>query len=554
MAGLAMRTDIGGWRVRWDDDKAARFTAQGRWTNKTIADYAADLLERDPRRVVLTEGDQGFTVAMLHDEADTLARALVGKGLRPGDTISFQLPNWKEAAIINLAAAMAGLIVHPIIPIYRDAEVRFMLEDCRSKLVFLPRSFRGFDYVEMADRIIESLGRPLDVVVVRGDPGTHIPYENLLASARADVELQRAHPDAVKLIMYTSGTTGRAKGVLHSHNSLQAETLARREHLGLTAADVFFNPSPVTHVTGYLYSLVLPWLVGLKTVMMDIWEPQAGFDLMRLHGCTGTLAATIFLQQLVEIAKREREPLPALRFFLCGGAQVPPELILEAARIFPNCIPSRIYGSTEVPCVTAGVNDRADLARGATTDGEVLYAEVRIVDPADGTPVAKGEDGEVVARAPQMLLGYVREADNDEAFDGQGFFRTGDLGRLVDGRFLVITGRKKDIIIRAGENISPKEVEDILLRHPAIRDVAIVGMPDERTGEAACAFVIANGPAPDLAETRRFLAGAGIAVQKFPERIEIVDDFPRTAVGKVRKDLLRETARTLRKAPERHEV
>ncbi|WP_245422451.1 AMP-binding protein [Alsobacter soli] len=546
-----MRRDISGWSIRWDDDQAERLRGEGWWTGKTIADYARERVAATPDKVLVVERERAFTVGQLWDEANTLARALVARGLRPGDTITFQLPNWAEAVVINLAAALAGLVVHPIIPIYRDAETAFMLRDCRSKLIFLPREFRGFDYVEMIDRVSDKLEAPVEVVVVRGDPGRHRSYADLLASAPADAgELPGADPDAVKLIMYTSGTTGRAKGVLHTHNSLQAENVARIRHLGLGPDDVMFNPTPVTHVTGYLYSLVLPWMAGLQTVMLDVWEAELGLGMMRRRGCTGTVAATIFLQQLVAAAKSQGESLPALRFFLCGGAQVPPDLIREAAATFPNCAPARIYGSTEVPCITAGVNARAMLEQGAETDGELCFGEARIVDAATGAPVAPGGEGEIIARAPQMFVGYARDEDNAGAFDPDGFFHMGDLGRFVEGRFIVVTGRKKDIIIRAGENISPKEVEDILLGHPDIDDIAIVAMPDERTGEAACAFVIPKpGRRVELPEIRRYLVGAGLAMQKIPERVELVTEFPRTAVGKVRKDILRDRAKGLRRAP-----
>jgi acyl-CoA synthetase (AMP-forming)/AMP-acid ligase II len=300
----------------------------------------------------------------------------------------------------------------------------------------------------------------------------------------------------------------------------------------------------VGHVTGALYSLCLPFTVGITTVMLDIWEVELGLDMMRRNKVNGIVAATIFLQGLVEEAKKRGESLPDLRFFLCGGAQVPPDLVREAARVFPNCTPSRIYGSTEVPCITAGVNSRTRLDQGADTDGEIWHAEVRIVDPASGAPLPAGADGEILARAPQMFLGYARAEDNQDAFDADGFFRMGDLGRVTEGRYITVTGRKKDLIIRAGENISPKEIEDILFNHPAIADIAIVAMPNERTGEAACAYVIPReGQAIDLPEIKRYLVQVGVAMQKIPERLEIVGEFPRTSVGKVRKDVLRQRIR-----------
>lgn len=547
-----MRKDVSGWSLRWDEVRAQRLKAEGAWADKTIADHARALLDEDPERILVIDRERAFSVAALHAEAERLARALVQRGYRPGDTISFQLPNWYEAVVISLAATMAGLVVHPLVPIYRDLEVAFMLNDSRSRLIFIPGSFRNHDYREMMGRIAPNLERPVEVVVVRDEAGGFAGYGDLLGEARSDTPLPGADPDAVKLIMYTSGTTGRAKGVLHTHNSLQAENRARITHLGLAKGEVMFNPSPVTHVTGMLYSLCLPFTAGITTVMLDVWDPELALDMMRRRKVNGIVAATIFLQGLVEVAKKQGESLPDLRFFLCGGAQVPPDLIREAAQVFSRCIPSRIYGSTEVPCITAGVNARSLLEMGAQSDGQIWLAEARIVDPVTGGPLPAGAEGEIIARAPQTFVGYAHVEDNADAFDADGFFRMGDLGRIVDDEFIVVTGRKKDLIIRAGENISPKEIEDILFNHPAIADIAIVAMPNARTGEAACAFVILRaGATIDLPEIARYLTAAGTARQKIPERLEIVDDLPRTSVGKVRKDMLRQKARALVEAETR---
>ena len=541
-----MRRDVGGWMMRWDRDRAAALVAAGTWENRTVADHAADRLARTPDQIVAIEGERSFTLRDIHAAASRLARALVRRGLVPGDTISFQLPNWHESIVISLAAAMAGLVINPITPIYRDAEVGFMLGDSRSKLIFVPAGFRGYDFPAMIRRLLPGLATPVEVVVLRGDAAEFTGWESLMADGGGDAALPGADPDAVKLVMYTSGTTGRAKGVLHSHNSLQAENRMRQAHLGVGPGDILFNPSPVTHITGMLYALCLPFTLGVTTVLMDVWDATAAIDLMRCHKATGMVASTIFLQELLAAGQAQDEHLPALRFFLCGGAQVRPELIRDAAAHFTNCVFSRIYGSTEVPVICAGVNDRADTDLGAETDGQIFGTEARIVDPASGAPLPLGEDGEIVARGPQMFLGYTREEDNRGAFDADGYFRMGDLGRIVHDDFIVVTGRKKDLIIRGGENISPKEVEDLLLGHPAIADIAIVAMPSARTGEMACAFVIPrDGPGIDLAEIARFLIAAGLAKQKIPEHLELVADLPRTAIGKVRKDVLRQTARAI---------
>jgi acyl-CoA synthetase (AMP-forming)/AMP-acid ligase II len=541
-----MRQDPSGWRVRWDEVSARQYKQSGLWADKTIADYCEELLGSSPDRVLVIDREREFTVRELHTQAGKLAHALTRRGYRPGDTISFQLPNWHEAVVINLAAVMAGLVIHPIAPMYRSLDVGFMLRDCRSKLIFVPGIFRNFNHIEMMRQVMPTLESPVEVIGVRTESSEVVGYESLIAETGDAPALPRTDPDAVKIIMYTSGTTGRPKAVLHSHNSLQTENRARQTHLGLTTSDLMFNPSPVTHVTGMLYSLCLPFTLGVPTVMLDVWEPRLALDMMRRRRVTGTVAATAFLQGLVAEARTGGESLPDLRFFLCGGAQVPPSLIREAARIFVNCVPARIYGSTEVPCITAGVQHRDQLSLGAETDGEIWQAEARIDDPQTGDPMPPGSEGEIVAKAPHMFLGYAHEEDNVGAFDSDGFFRMGDLGKILERNFVLVTGRKKDLIIRAGENISPKEIEDILFNHPAVEEIAIVAMPDERTGEAACAFVIPQkDQSIDLPEIKRYLVAAGVTMQKIPERVEIVAEFPRTSAGKVHKHVLRQMAREL---------
>ncbi|MDO9489184.1 MAG: AMP-binding protein, partial [Sphingomonadaceae bacterium] len=449
-----MRRDVGGWAVRWDSDRAAAAVRSGAWQNVTVATAAAELLARAPERLLVIEGERGFTVRGIHAAAERLARALLRRGLVPGDTITFQLPNWHEAMIVSLAAAMAGLVLNPITPIYRDAEVGFMLADSRSKLVFVPATFRGYDFPAMLQRLRPGLDAPVDVVVLRGDAAGFTSWDALMAEGEgsAELPLPGADPDAVKLVMYTSGTTGRAKGVIHSHNSLHAENWMRQAHLGIGPDDILFNPSPVTHVTGMLYALCLPFTLGVTTILMDVWDASEAIASMRRHRATGMVASTIFLQELLAAGQAQDEHLPDLRFFLCGGAQVRPELILDAGTHFANCAFSRIYGSTEVPMITAGVAGRDRAQLGAETDGQIFGTEARVVDPATGAPVPPGDVGEIVARGPQMFLGYTREEDNRDAFDADGFFRMGDLGQLVHDDFIVITGRKKDLIIRGGEN------------------------------------------------------------------------------------------------------
>jgi acyl-CoA synthetase (AMP-forming)/AMP-acid ligase II len=306
-------------------------------------------------------------------------------------------------------------------------------------------------------------------------------------------------------------------------------------------------PSPVTHITGAYWAFDMPWVSGATSVLMDLWAPEAAIDCIEKHRCTVTGGATPFLRQMLDTAAQRPAAMASLRIFFCGGTTVSADLIREATAAHPHCLCFRAYGSTEMPTTTLGIRDRAHADLGADTDGEVVSpTEVRIVDPSGDANVADGEEGEILVRGPEQLVGYVHPDDNVGAFDEDGYFRMGDLGRRVHGNYLVITGRKKDIIIRSGENISPKEVEDVLATHTAVADVAIVAMPSRTTGEKGCAFVVLRpGQTIDLGEIRRFLQRAGLARQKFPEHLVTVDELPRVPSGKVSKDVLRARAKAI---------
>jgi acyl-CoA synthetase (AMP-forming)/AMP-acid ligase II len=520
------------------------FVRAGRWRNRSIADYAAALVQRSPDHTVVTEAGRSFSAAQLFGNAQALARAFIELGLTPGEVVSFQLPNWPEAMQVNIGAALAGLVVNPIVPIYRDAEVSYILRDARSRLLFLPREFRGFDHLAMLCRIHADLPDLDHLVLVRGDDpsGAAQSFDALLAiGQRSSAPLPVVDANAVKFVMYTSGTTGQPKGVLHSHNTIAAELHAVIDYWRVTDQDVVLMPSPVTHVTGYLYGLELPWLAGIAAVFMERWLVGEAIQLIDDHRVSLTVGATPFLQELAAEAALRGNGLSSLRLFACGGAPVPPEVIFNAHKSLERCVACRVYGSTEAPTVSLGVVSRADEVIGATTDGRIVGHEVRIVDPASGAPLPIGEEGEITTRGAEMMLGYADAEHTRDAFDAGGYFHTGDLGRIVAGDCIIVTGRKKDLIIRGGENLSPKEIEDVLHQHPAIREAAVVAMPHPRLGETACAFIVLNAGAKlDKEAVARHVIAAGLARQKCPEHVELVEDLPRTPSGKVRKNALRE--------------
>ncbi|OBJ52792.1 AMP-binding protein [Mycobacterium sp. 1423905.2] len=508
--------------MRWDEQRAAAAYERGWWVRETLAESLRAAAEDTPQRVAVIDGEHRLDCASLRQQATALARSLLAR-FAPGSVISFLLPNWHEAAVIYLGATLAGMVANPVLPSMRDRELRFILEDADSRMIFIPGQFNRFDYTAMLTRVAAELDRPPEVVVVRGaGAADQIPFQTLLADQTTAARLPVVDPDAVRMILYTSGTTGRPKGVLHSHNSIHALIRQIGEHWLVEPADSFLVASPIAHIGGSIYAFECPLLLGATAVLMDRWNAEVAVHVMQAERCTHMAGATPFLEQLLTAAQDAATRLPDLKVFICGGASVSAALIRRAADYFASAVVTRVYGSTEVPVTTIGAPDDGDYA--ADTDGRVGIADVRLVD------------GEIRVRGPQMLVGYQHREDETPAFDADGYFRTGDLGRWVDDDYLVVTGRAKDLIIRNGENISPKEVEDILAGHPGITEIAIVGLPDARTGERACAVVVPTvAPGPNVADLRGFLEEAGVAKFKVPEQVVMWDALPKNDAGKVLK-------------------
>ena len=546
-----MRKDVSGWQVRLDEALIERYTASGDWPGKTLAEFAEDLARRDPDRVTHVFGAQRCTVSELLAEAELLAAGLQRRGLVAGDVVSFQLPNWREAVVIDLATTMLGLVVAPIVPIYRDAEVAFMLADAGVKAAFFPTNYRGFDYAAMMQGLAPTLPGLRLLCSVRGEPGGD-SYEAMIGEGKRLTERPKVDANAVKMILYTSGTTGRPKGVLHTHNTgpLRLQRAFGNWSRGSAVAgldNILLMASPVTHVTGQS-GMEIPFCSNTRTVFMERWNAVEALDLIDAEQVTASVGATPFLHELLSAAEAGGRRLPSLQVFACGGAEVPPALICKSYEVLEQCRAFRVYGSSEVPLTTLGFAGVGEMEMAASTDGQIADYEVRILDD-EGNRLSVGQEGEICVNGPSMFLGYGDPEATAASFDADGFFATGDLGRVTSEGAIVITGRKKDLINRGGEKVSAKEVEDILHRMPAIKEAAVVAMPHARLGETLCAYVIAQpGAGLDLDALLAFVAASGVARQKYPEHLVVVDDFPRTASGKIRKDRLRADIRERQQA------
>jgi cyclohexanecarboxylate-CoA ligase len=492
--------------------------------------------EAYPDRVAFVDGSFRLTFAEFGALVDRLAGHLHRLGVRPGDVVSWQLPNWWEAAVVHHAILAAGAVPNPLNPIFRARELSFVLSEARPRVLIVPQRFRDVEYADLAERVSASVDSIEHVVVVRGAGALSLTRLLDEPAGRPDTP---SDPSALALLLYTSGTTSDPKGVLHSHETLVYEIESLREIHAITLEDRYLGGAPVAHIAGLVYGVLMPCTLGTSTVFLARWDAARALDLIERERVTFQTGTPTFLQSLAAEPDAARRDLSSFRLFSTGGANIRTEMVRDAATRL-GCVVKRAYGSTEVPTLTAtGIDDPED-AR-LETDGRIIGpAEMRIVD-ADGNDAPTGGDGEIWARSPEVFLGYRNTELDAESFTADGWYRTGDLGRVDEQGFLRVTGRLKDIIIRGGENISAKEIEDLLSEHPAVADVAVIGVPDPRLGERACAVVVPKaGATLTLQQLVDFLRAHELAIQKLPERLEIRERLPKTQSGKTIKAKLRD--------------
>lgn len=519
--------------TRLDAGLAREHADRGFWQDHLVDEYLADAALRTPDALAVVDRGTSWSYRRLNDAVNRFASAIATRGIGRGDVVTWMLPNWIESLIVHQAALRLGAISNPVIPIYRHNETTFILRQAGSNIVVVPKVFRGFDYAGMVDDIRPDLDDLQTVVVVGADPGDDLlRFEDVLDEGDVDpIAPTGRSADDVALLLYTSGTTSSPKGALHSHNTLDFENRSVIDLYSLTSDDVVFMPSPVTHIIGVLYGMQLPFMLGVPVVLLDVWEPGRALELIEEHSCSFVVAATPFLHGLVHHPTLPDRDVSSLRVFACGGADVPPELIRTATEAL-GCTVSRGYGSTEFPTAT-GSNASDPLEKRAQTDGR----------PYGPTEVRVEADGQLLVRGPEMFLGYLDASLNADAFTSDGWLRTGDLARLDADGYIEITGRQKDIIIRGGENISAKEIEDMLFEHPLVADIAVVSSPDPVLVEKVCAVVVPeSGAEIVLQDLVDWLVARRIARQKLPERLIVLDSLPRNASGKVQKFKLRDLA------------
>ena len=477
---------------------------------------------------VLTDSGRRITFGEFDETVRRLASSLARAGIEAGDVVAYWLPNWWEAAAAFYGIAAAGGVACAITPALRESEAGFILDQARPKAIFCPEEFRGFAHAEFA----RDFDTDLFVISVRGR-GVHVEmtsFEGLVASGSAEFEPDEADPGDDALILYTSGTTSVPKGVVHTHGGLAAELASLGPAHGLGDGDVVFMPMPVTHIAGFEYAIGAPLYYGARSVFLDRWDAGRALDLIAAEGVTVQIAAPVFVEDELAHAGLVSTDLSSMRMISLGGAGVTPDLVERARAAFTGAVVKRTYGSTEHPTVTTSANGAA-ADRQTFSEGRVIGAnEVRLVD------------AELWTRGPELFRGYV-DASLDVEVLSDGWFRTGDLADVDSDGYVTITGRRKDVIIRGGENISASEVEAALCRIEGVSDAAVVGVADARMGETVAAFVVAGADAAVLSDDaiRERLWRGGLAKFKTPETITWRESLPRTPSGKVRKDELRDT-------------
>lgn len=530
--------------------RRAQSVAQGFWPDRTINDELDACLASCPDKLALTavQSESGtttrFTYRALAAMADRVAVGLARLGVQRNDIVACQLPNWWQFTVVYLACSRIGAVMNPLMHIFRERELSFMLQHGEAKVLIVPKLFRGFDYEQMATAVQPSLPHLKHIVVVNGAGANN--FEALLsgpawekdADAKDILTRHRPGPDDVTQVIYTSGTTGEPKGVMHTANTVRANILPYAQRLQVDAKDIVLMASPMAHQTGFMYGLIMPIALKASAVILDIWEPVKAIDLIRSEQCTFTMASTPFLTDLAKHVSESGTAVPTLATFLCAGAPIPPALVEQARAVLGTKIVSA-WGMTENGAVTLIQLDDPD-ERSFATDGLPLPGvELKVVDAA-GATLPTGEAGNLMVRAFSNFGGYLKRPHLNGT-DAEGWFDTGDLARLDSQGYVRITGRSKDVIIRGGENIPVVEIEALLYRHPAIAQAAVVAYPDERMGERACAVVVTKpGQSMDLPSLIDYMKSQKVTMQYIPERLIVRDAMPSTPSGKIQKFKLRE--------------
>ena len=529
----------------------------GAWKDNIITDFLDKAVDGQPNKTaiisyrVAEEDSHRLSFLELDQHVTRMAAGLTGMGVNKGDVVSCQLPNGWQMTALHLACIRIGAILNPLMHIFKKHKLRFMLRHAQSKVLVVPKMFRAFNHQAMAEGLRKDLP-DLEHLLVIGGEGQQ-SFEDQLINRAWETETdttalfaeRRINADDIIQILFTSGTTGEPKGVMHTSNTLFSNIFPYAERLHLNSEDIVFMGSPMAHQTGFLYGLMMPIYLGATAVLQDLWQPDFARQIIAREKPTYTMASTPFLNDLVEQAASHPQDLESLRIFVAAGAPIPGALVEKALNTTRFKVASA-WGMTENGAVTL-THPEDPPSRAIESDGVPLpFMEVKVVD-LDGNSCPPNTEGNLLVRGASLFVGYHKRPELYEV-DADGWFGTGDLARIDEQGYIRITGRTKDVVIRGGENIPIMEIENLLYKHPDINTVALVGFPDKRLGERVCAYITLNegDKIMTLDDIKTYLAEQQVSKSYFPEHLVISDALPRTPSGKLQKFKLRDQAKTIR--------
>lgn len=543
---------MGKIQVSYDENRAKEYRRQGLWGDATLLDYWMISAKSFPdKKVVVDDQGTGWTYRELDELSDRLAGGLQSKyGFLEGDIASVQLPNWAEFTLILIACLKLGVVVNPLLTGFRESELTHRLSKCESRILFLPGMFRGCDHVALAEQVAEKVPSLKHIVLVDkhpesvGEAKSVSRLSDIIRDFKPIERYTRSEANDVAIVLFTSGTESVGKGVMLTHNNLVANMKGYISLTDLHCFDSMMMPVPLSHATGLMYGVLVPFMMGMTSVFLERYTMDRCLDMIERERCTVIEGPTVIAYDMMRrVEERTDVDISSLRFFYCGGSPVPRTLVRKALKRGIRVL--GVYGSTESAphCI---VSPHFPEEKVLTTDGcQVTGTEIKVVDD-QGNQVPPWVEGEELSRGPGVFMGYIREPEmTKDALDEDGWYHSGDLCIMDEDGFIRITGRKKDVIIRGGENISSVEIEGILMLHENVTEAAVVSYPDNRMGEKACAYVVLKEPEKGLTikEMQAHMEANGIAKFKWPERIEFIQALPRTETGKIQKFKLRDDVR-----------
>ena len=512
------------------------YKSTGLWDATTLADRVRDHARANGDGIAVVDQDRARSVTYdrLDGDATRVAKLLAEIGVEPGDVVAVQLPNWYETVAIAVGILRLGAVINLMLPIYRSKELRHMLNVGKAKVLFTPATYHSFDHIAMVTNLRSDVPSLLRHIAVDASCDDAAEFHSTLAGFDSMSSGAPVAARSVSELIFTSGTEAEPKAVMHTEQTTNFAVRTAWSSLSMNQRDVVWMPSPIGHSTGFNYGVRMALYHGLKLVLQDRWDGEKAAAMIEAEGCTYTLAATTFLRDLVISAGHD---LTHMQLFGCGGAPVPPDLVREATTRGIGVL--RLYGSTEV-LVGTWNRPKSPSEKKITTDGIGLDdVEVQVWGD-DGRRDIRGEIGELCTRGPSTCVGFFDDpVRTRQTFTFDGWVRSGDLGVIDEEGYLTVVGRRKEIIIRGGLNIAPREVEELILQISGVRAAAVVGIPHERLGESGCACVVLEeGISLSHADLIAHLKASGLAPYKWPEQLRVVDELPMTPTGKIQKHLL----------------